>query len=819
MAPTDPDPDPAPQPHTPSSLQPDGTTTTPATTRPTTTPINAQTQPNQQHNPTSRHRQAQNRPGRTPAKETLFSVPNHNIVTHADAPTYRELVLTMHKNLAGGSASEYTESKLPLPRTLQGMKTSLVIAKILELNPSLNSDDWADVSADVVGNNLVIGTTTAAGRRMIDGLKELRLEHGRITPVPASDKPNNFYFVEILLPHERELHIDFFEAFLLKFPTAKYASMPGKMAWGTTRRIRLYFTVTVAPREVFTEEDPTIPIREVKLPCGTAAPVIHKWQRLNQFRPPHLSHRWNHQGSAPSYAAAAATSHRPHHPTTDGHRPAFQPSPNHPTPRQTQIDHPNIGTTATQPTRATQHARRPDNPSVNPPIHTRPAVSHRPPTTAPHTNNQQPHPVDPPATDWMTDDPFPSPPDAPNHHTRTDNQNANHITSPTGPPTNETNLSTRTPRTDNNRDTEENVAPTSANMTTVSNQITATPPADTPDRQTRPSPSTIGSNTPHPDDHATTLPQSSTPNLSGTPDTQQWHQIRRSRSRTIAAQAQNGNNTTLKKSSSRHLRSRSNNKFAPLDFEIHPAFEDDEVAPIEITLLEKPLRPPRRKFKNTRKAFSKHVTEAIAHHQQIRHPANTLQHLSPRQTQVILGSKTPSIRPGRDRLIQQIALLRAARSNNTEHDITLDPITDNAFLQQVQSRLSDCTNPPRCDLHTDIDIPLSAILDSDELQVRNCFNYAWVDLATRATLPHLYDAWPDRPVWNGSTLNWLASTDGETPCLQNEALAMLAACPSLQNVWTHLGSTNSDLNNAIKTAANQWYIFTKSPQASKEVTS
>ena len=255
------------------------------------------------------------------------------------------------------------------------------------------------------------------------------------------------------------------------------------------------------------------------------------------------------------------------------------------------------------------------------------------------------------------------------------------------------------------------------------------------------------------------------------------------------------------------MRSKPTNSYAPLDFQILPSYEDNEITPIEITLPDKPIRPPRRRFRQTRKAITKQAADALSHTQEVRHPANTLQHLAPKQTQVLLLTKDPTTSAGRNKLLRQIALLRAARSNTTAQNTTLDPIADNAFIQQVQNRLSECTDPPECDRNTPIDTALSALLDHDETRIRGNACYAWLDLASRAILPHLYDAWPDPPTWNGSTLEWLISTDGETPCLRDEALAMLAACPSLQSVWTHIATPVPDLEKAIRTAAAQWHLF------------
>ena len=298
-----------------------------------------------------------------------------------------------------------------------------------------------------------------------------------------------------------------------------------------------------------------------------------------------------------------------------------------------------------------------------------------------------------------------------------------------------------------------------------------------------------------------------------TEEPQQWQQVSRLRSRTASHPTQTTTASALTRSLSRNRKHKTSNKFAPLDFVILPTFDDDDAAPIEITLPDKPVRPPRRKHRTSKKAFPKQAAEALAHPQQIRHPANTLQHLSPKQTQVLLRTKDSTISPGRDNLIRQLALLRAARTNTNPQNITLDPIADQAFMQQLQCRLTDCTESPTCDESTSIDIPLSSILEQDEMRVRGNICYAWLDLASRGILPHLYDAWPDPPSWNGSTLNWLPSTDGETPCLQDEALALLAACPSLHNIWQHLAASTPDLQSATRTAAAQWHSFTASEKS------
>ena len=296
-------------------------------------------------------------------------------------------------------------------------------------------------------------------------------------------------------------------------------------------------------------------------------------------------------------------------------------------------------------------------------------------------------------------------------------------------------------------------------------------------------------------------------------DPTEWQQVKRPRTRktqnatpTISSPSP----TTLQRSSSRGKKPRVTNKFSLLDFEILPTFDDDNTAPIEIALPVKPSKPPRRKYRDTKRAITKPLSDAAAHTQQIRHPAHMLQHMSPKHSQVILRSTNPTTQQNREKLIQQIALLRAARANATPQKILLDGREGKPFLEQVRARVDLCKEPPSCTHHTPTDIPLNAILDQDELRVRGAVCFARIDLATRAKLPHLYDMWPDPPAWNNYTLKWLPARDDEVPCLQEESLAALAACPTLQNVWAHIATTSPELSSALNTAANQWNLYLNS---------
>ena len=720
-------------PHTPAPPPPDTNlqpaitadhqiTPAPLQQRPTNTPATTNTTP-QLPSQTEQHH--------------IFNVPDYKLALSTSTETYRQYVRDLHNKMNGGNTADYHESRIALPRSLQNTRTAHVISKIFTLNPSLDTPAWADVTAEIIGNNLVVGSVTERGRQMIDSLKELKLEPGRATKVPPSTKPNNNYYVELLLPVERDLHVELLEAFLLKFPSSKTITMPGKRPWGTTRRLRLFFPTSTAPREVFTADNESVPIREIVLKCGTAAQVIHKWQRLNQFRPPHLMTRWNPSQRHQSYATAAASTN----PTRNASPNAINPMPRQPTSHV-----PSFPTAQLNP--PTAHGTIPTNNRI-----------------PPQTNTPRSTPTG--ETDWSDITPM-----------------TDELTTPLPPPTADPRHPTATFTTRDNNN--ENNPPTS-NITDIIE------PATTANGAT-------GSTTPRPTDVSS--------------DPRQWQQITRTRSRkNLAPTPPTTPKQQLQRSGSRNRKTKAPaNKFTPLQFLVLPAFEDDDTQPIEINLPTKPTKPPRRKFKPTRRALSPQASAALTNRQHVRHPAQTLQHLSPKQKQVVICSKDPTIAPARGRLIRQIALLRAARTNVTPHHIPLEKHADDVFMEHVKTRLSLCHDSPKCTKATEIDIPLRAILDQDEMRMRASIYFAWIDLATRAVLPHLYDEWPDPPIWQNTPLKWLPAEDDEVPCLQDESLATLAACPTLQPVWSHLVTTAPSLHTAIQTAAAQWHLHTSTAQ-------
>ena len=291
-------------------------------------------------------------------------------------------------------------------------------------------------------------------------------------------------------------------------------------------------------------------------------------------------------------------------------------------------------------------------------------------------------------------------------------------------------------------------------------------------------------------------------------DITKWHQVKRARRQQHSAATtedpKTGNRGAI---TSHEQRQKTVNRFAPLEFEIHPTYEDDAVSPITIAVPTSSRKPARRNPKTARKAWTKQLTNSSSKSHQLRHPSHTLQHMSPQQTQVMLRSREERAKPLRDKLLYQIALLRAVRTNTTPQNILLDKSDDTIFLKQVQDRLSKCVDTPPCTTLTPIDIPLRSILDQDEMRVRGSLCFAWMDLITRAALPSIYESWLNNPTWQGLSFRWLPAADADTPCLQDGALAALAACPTLQNAWTHLSKDTPDLDVAIKTAANQWRLY------------
>ena len=779
---------------TPSAVDPPPAApapTTPITTthdnQPTPT---ASTAPNNADNPPSSTNQRLPLDGASPSASstaarqddpTLFAVPDFQLALNASPETYKQHVRTLHKEMIGGELADYHESKIPLPRSLQGLKTSMVVAKLLTLNPSLNSDSWSTVTMDVVGNYIVLGTVSETGKAKIDALDELKLEMGRATMVPKAAKPNNMYHVELLLPHERELHVDFMDAFLRTFPTAKFIALPGKKPLGTIRRLRLTFNTVTAPREVFTMSDASVPIREVCLPCGTAAQVIHKWQRLNQIRPPHLASRWGTQAPTRTYAAAITQSHIP------------MPAPAPTLPAQLPIRRPTGNMRTHQPPE-----RRPGVVPQGPQNYTSNSLSAVPMAGVISRDDDN-------DADWTSNAPLmvdeAQNPSAPAPAPRTENTTV----APDQAMIMEPTLSAAEIRNDlSTAPTSESIPPPRPATTTCPTGSTDNhnqPPAQRPSGRYQSRPVEPPQRAPKPNP-AHPAPEENEE------DHQQWHKVKKPRTKKASHHSKPSDpRTGLQRSGSRSSKQSTANKFAVLEFQSMPAFEDDETSPIEVILPSAPPKPPRRKYRVTKKAKTSQVTDALTHPQEVRHPGKALQHISPLQGQILLHSRDPALITSRERLVQQIALLRAVRANDSPQQIFLESPDDEQYMLQLKARISACEEPPDCSATTPIRHLVRALLERDDARIRSANYFARLDLATRMLLPHIYDMWPDQFSWLGIPLLWLPAKDADVPCLQDESLAALAASPHLSKVWEHTADNAPDLATAIQTAATQWRLY------------
>lgn len=232
-----------------------------------------------------------------------FTIIDHdNLATTPDAD-YVTALKSLHSSLVKGDPTGHHEVKLQLPRSLHGLRVAATVSKITALNPIIQTENWSSVTADITGNTLILTTFTSKGVELLKNLKELKMDTTKTTKVPDPTKPNNKYYVDILMPlGEWEIHPELLGVAIRKFPSIYMLENPNAdKPLGSKRLFRLYFKTTTAPREVFTEDNDQVPIREVTTKDGAVALIIHKWNRLNTFPPPSLSKTWQPRRS---YAAA-----------------------------------------------------------------------------------------------------------------------------------------------------------------------------------------------------------------------------------------------------------------------------------------------------------------------------------------------------------------------------------------------------------------------------------------------------------------------------------------------------------------------------------
>lgn len=60
------------------------------------------------------------------------------------------------------------------------------VIKIAGMNPKLSADDWTQVSADVLGSNIVVTSISDASVKRINDLKAIMMEAGKSTAFPKA---------------------------------------------------------------------------------------------------------------------------------------------------------------------------------------------------------------------------------------------------------------------------------------------------------------------------------------------------------------------------------------------------------------------------------------------------------------------------------------------------------------------------------------------------------------------------------------------------------------------------------------------------------
>ena len=264
---------------------------------------------------------------------------------------------------------------------------------------------------------------------------------------------------------------------------------------------------------------------------------------------------------------------------------------------------------------------------------------------------------------------------------------------------------------------------------------------------------------------------------------------------------------TVKSKSSKRVNRNSNgssrptsatNKFSALQIiELEP-LEGTSFVPIEV-LFGKRTSKHRQKQK-PKIGDLQSFESACVSHQEIRHPHQAIRHVSPEFGQYLLTTQDSRLQRHRDRLIHQIALLRAARTRLNNQQLCLQDTDDTSFLLQVAARASCTAQGPSITERTRVVLPLRAILNNHNPSVDTCIAFSWLDLATRALLPSIYATWPQSPPWFNGKLTWLPSPDKLFPCLTDEALSTLSTSPILTDMWTRVGSLSPELTHALHAA-------------------
>ena len=686
-----------------------------------------------------------------------ISLPSHTDLVNASPDEYSKMIREIHDEFIGGDAEEYHELQIALPRPLQGLRITQVMSRLEQMNPTLTDAAWSHVTADILGNNLVMASVGPHGLQQLQSLKELKLEHGKSTPLPAPQRPNNLYYIEMLLPYEIEMHRPLLGTLLRKFKNVSHLLNPGRKAFGSNRRVRLYFKSITAPREVFTEEDDTIPIREIVLPCGTAAQIVHKWQRLNSFAPPHLAGRWLGRNGRRSYAAATRTTN-----------PAY--TTNNAQMRQ-QRSHPH---NSPQP--------RPGEVAAGPPTHT-----DAPPSTKPQqpNNNNDNDEMDTSVMPTVTTDA---------HQMETDTTTTQPTNTIDEAAITQPKSSSLNHNSDNNNNNTQN---STINVSSKLNNNTSNNNNDDGDN----------SHTHHDPDHQmvemmtvytrrnntsnvtnkTLAPMEETPTVKT-----------RDNKRTADWQTVTNNKAAKKpntQASTPNIK-RATNMFAILATQPLDAFEDDELIPVAVSAPGENNRPAYRSIK-TRKSKTNALVQSMRTTQQVRHPHNTLKHLPPNRAQFTLASTDPELVQGRKRLIYQIALLRLARAKKNTPNKKMSSTDDNIYFDECCNLLKEHGLNPQVPREVRAETIVLHLHKLDQERTRKAYHMAKMDLLTRAYLPHLYEVSPRLVNWHGIDITWSNSPDQVTPCMDDRTLIDIACSDTLQAVWAHASHLSPETKRTL----------------------
>lgn len=222
------------------------------------------------------------------SQQKVFTVLDLLSLAKQDQVTYANEIKKLHRALVKDDVSSYFETQVQLPRPLKKRATATT-SKIIALNPELKQNDWSKATAEVSGNKLFLTTFSKRGKQLLTGLEELNSGGGMKLKVPEPCKPQNQFYVSLLLLKDWDTHTISLGAPLQMFRTAERIENPHRNnPLGYKRLFRLSFSTVTAPREVFTKEDPLTPIQEVITKSGAMTRVNHKWNRLNAYPLPSL---------------------------------------------------------------------------------------------------------------------------------------------------------------------------------------------------------------------------------------------------------------------------------------------------------------------------------------------------------------------------------------------------------------------------------------------------------------------------------------------------------------------------------------------------